>query len=270
MKLIKPSVEIIPQINTYHGMLEHIEKAARVCYKSEDKIEYDDFGRSKTAEKFVDKILNTYKHQSVAEHGTIYLSGKKPFIDTILPIVLSPYTKEVYYNGAAYVTTNYRVLLDAMKDSKIFDIDEKLIYMLMRDPSEYHIKRTTVKFICSRACAQQLTRHRSASFSMVSQRYCNYSKDKFGNEITYIYTGEGIHPIQAELYKHAEHAYLEMIEKGYKPQQARMVLPNATMTELIMTAYDTDWKNIFDLRCSSHADDEIRLLCTELKEKMNL
>ena len=59
---------------------------------------------------------------------------------------------------------------------------------------------------------------------------------------------------------------MELIDKGFKPQEARMVLPNATKTELVMTAFNDDWNRIFDLRCSNKADDEIRYLCNRVKE----
>nr|DAM35125.1 MAG TPA: Thymidylate synthase complementing protein [Bacteriophage sp.] len=157
----------------------------------------------------------------------------------------------------AYVSMNYRHIIE---NGWIDDLKYQC------DPTEKHNKRTTVKFICSRACAQQLTRHRCASFSMESQRFCGYNKDKFDGSITYVYLGDGIDPIQAELYQHAEHAYMELINKGFKPQEARMVLPNATKTELVMTAFQSDWNSIFDLRCSDKADDEIRYLCNKVKE----
>ena len=260
MILINPEVYLIQQKELMQGVYEQIELAARTCYKSEGNIKYDSDGNSITAKDFVNKILNVYKHRSVAEHATIYLtfSKKEPKLNICEDYILkNPYTRYVEDKDNYYITTNYRVIIDNNLESLLWYISK---------PTEKHNKRTTVRFICSRACAQQLTRHRCASFSMESQRYCNYDKSKFSGAITYIYLGDGINPIQAELYKHAEHAYMELIDKGFKPQEARMVLPNATKTELVMTAFNDDWNRIFDLRCSNKADDEIRYLCNRVKE----
>lgn len=264
MKLIKPSVEILHTSLDFKEVLEQIELAARVCYKSECNIQYDENNRSITAEPFVSKLLNVYKHRSVAEHGTIYLKvpkkGTMSELNWIWFLISNPYTKFNEDNDYDYITTNYRVIVDN-------NLQRALKFLSV--PTDKHNRRITVKFICSRACAQQLTRHRCASFSMESQRFCGYNKDKFDGAITYVYLGGGIDPIQAELYQHAEHAYMELINKGFKPQEARMVLPNATKTELVMTAFQSDWNNIFDLRCSDKADDEIKFLCTTLKNKLN-
>lgn len=264
MKLIKPSVEILHTPLDFKEVLEQIELAARVCYKSECNIQYNEDNRSITAEPFVAKLLNVYKHRSVAEHGTIYLKipkkGTISELNWIWFLISNPYTKFNEDNDYDYITTNYRVIVDN-------NLQRALKFLSV--PTEKHNKRITVKFICSRACAQQLTRHRCASFSMESQRFCGYNKTKFDGSITYIYLGDGIDPIQAELYQHAEYAYMELINKGFKPQEARMVLPNATKTELVMTAFQSDWNNIFDLRCSEKADNEIKFLCTTLKNKLN-
>ena len=258
MILINPEVQILPQKELMQGIYEQIELAARTCYKSEGNIKYDADGNSTTAKDFVDKIVNVYKHRSVAEHATIYLviPKKDPKMAQFM-LLRNPYTEYTEDTNNYYVTTNYRTIIDNKLESLLWHISK---------PTEKHNKRTTVRFICSRACAQQLTRHRCASFSMESQRYCNYDKSKFSGVITYIYLGEGVNPIQAELYQHAEHAYMELIDKGFKPQEARMVLPNATKTELVMTAFNDDWNRIFDLRCSDKADDEIRYLCNKVKE----
>lgn len=263
MKLIKPSVEVMHTPVDMTEVFEQIELAARVCYKSECNIQYNDDNRSITAEPFVSKLLNVYKHRSVAEHGTIYLTVPKHCdmaeLNWIWFLVSNPYTKFNEDDDFDYITTNYRVIVDN-------NIQRALKFQCT--PTDKHNKRITARFICSRVCAQQLTRHRCASFSMESQRFCSYDKGKFNNEITFIYLGEGINPIQAELYQHAEHAYMELINKHLKPQEARMVLPNATKTELVMTAFQSDWNNIFELRCSNKADDEIKLLCTTLKNKI--
>lgn len=165
MILINPEVHLIQQKELMQGVYEQIELAARTCYKSEGNIKYDSDGNSTTAKDFVNKILNVYKHRSVAEHATIYLtfSKKEPKLNICEDYILkNPYTRYVEDKDNYYITTNYRVIIDNNLESLLWYISK---------PTEKHNKRTTVRFICSRACAQQLTRHRCASFSMESQRY---------------------------------------------------------------------------------------------------
>ena len=137
----------------------------------------------------------------------------------------------------------------------------------------------------------EFVRHRVMSFAQESTRYCNYSKDKFGNECTFIYpnwfnkyfednysnlnirdwqTGLDIacaetNWIYAMLY--AEKAYFSSISNGMKPQQARTVLPNSLKTELVMTGFVSDWKHFFELRCSPNAHPQARELAIPLQEE---
>lgn len=253
MKLLKPSVEILDNSNPY----KLIEKCGRVCYKSESRITNDSYV------KFINMIKKN-KHLSVLEHGTFYLtipSGDLNFPrirEGVTKLLDNKYTKYKEHNQLLYVTTNYRVIVEN-------NLEALLFYNL--GISEHHYKRTTVKFVCSRACAQQLTRHRIASFSMESQRYCNYSKGKFNGEISFIYLKD-IPEVQKNLYSECEKVYMQLIANKFLPQEARMVLPNATKTELIMTAYNDDWQEIFNLRCSNSADEEIRFLCNPLKDQI--
>ena len=112
----------------------------------------------------------------------------------------------------------------------------------------------SVKFICDRGVSHELVRHRLASFAQESTRYCNYAKDTFGNEITFC------KPVWAPDYDEAdwdrflkalfeaENAYLGLINQGWQPQQAREVLPLCTASEIIHTAFASDWRFFFDLR----------------------
>ena len=116
------------------------------------------------------------------------------------------------------------------------------------------------------------------SFTQESTRYCNYSKDKFNNEITFIQPSwcENIEEskwdvrnITPEMIVHdslirAERNYNLLIKEGWKPQQARQVLPNALKTELIMTGFVSDWKHFFELRCASSAHPQARELAEPL------
>lgn len=128
------------------------------------------------------------------------------------------------------------------------------------------------KFTTDRSVTHQLVRHRLASYSQSSQRYCNYSKDKFNNEITFIepysYSGWGS-IAQAKFINYltfVEQTYIDLIKEGLKAEQARSVLPNCTMTEIIVTANLRQWKHIFDLRCKKDAQDDIRFLMIKARD----
>lgn len=183
MKLIKPSFEIWNQPAGLEGVYKQIEKVGRVCYKSEDKITED------SAKPFVDRMINS-KHYAMLEHGTVYLKipfGKMldngEFENEALAhwFVDNPYswvkTGGVGTEDCWYVTSNYRVLIEK-------DLLHTLQYLC--EPTEFHEKRITVHFVCDRGVSHEFVRHRVMSFAQESTRYCNYSKDKFGNEITFI------------------------------------------------------------------------------------
>lgn len=112
------------------------------------------------------------------------------------------------------------------------------------------------------------------SFAQESTRYCNYSKDKFNNELTFIepcwywsnITRDGFSVFRTAM-NEAENTYLYLIDNGWKPQQARAVLPNSLKTELVMTGFESDWKHFFDLRCDSAAHPQARELAVPLKEE---
>jgi thymidylate synthase (FAD) len=278
MKLIKPSVEIIPQKSGLQGMYEHIEKAGRVCYKSENLIKYDDFGNSITARDFVDRIVNVKKHGSIAEHGTVYLKirGDRKVADVYYG---DPYSRvnahkdyedfvNVYGKNTYYITTNYRVILERHRE-------EDLQYIC--EPTEYHDKRITVRVICPISVSREWNRHRAFSVSEKSTRYCNYSKDKFNNELTFckphwmqnIDIHEDAVKWLLQSTEEAEDAYLSIIDDGFKPQEAREVLPLCTATEVIYTGYTDDWEKFFDLRCANTAHPDIRNLATQLRNMIS-
>lgn len=139
----------------------------------------------------------------------------------------------------------------------------------------------TVRFICDRGVSHELVRHRIASFSQESTRYCNYSKDKFGNEITVILpcfwakdwqnpnlcSNEFLAWKNACLY--AEKMYFQLIEYGASPQEARSILPNSLKTEIVITANLREWRHIFHLRCSPKAHPQMRELMVPLLAKTN-
>ena len=148
----------------------------------------------------------------------------------------------------------------------------------------------TVKLVTSRAVLAQITRHRLNSFSVESQRYCNYNKDKFDNGVTFVkptwvsddVVGEydikwaGVygfdHDISSKIDKPTnrwfwncavcERDYLRLLREGWTPEQAREVLNNSTKTEIVMTANLRQWRAIFNQRCKMDAQSEIRWLLT--------
>ena len=181
MKLIKPSFEIWEQPTGLEGVYKQIEKVGRVCYKSEDKITED------SAKPFVDRMIKS-GHGAMLEHSTVYLqffwagavcqqcnqTAPNKLLDRYAG---NKYSIVHYHGNDVYVTTNLRVLVE----NNWLD-DLKYIC----EPTEYHERRVTVHFVCDRGVSHEFVRHRVMSFAQESTRYCNYSKDKFGNELTFI------------------------------------------------------------------------------------
>ena len=289
MKLIESSVQIIEEKDPY----KMIELAGRTCYKSEDKI------TENSAKEFVDRMIKL-GHGAMLEHGTIYLKIDKTEDGHLPPARLywsdgnhKKYTRVRKHGNSIYVTTNLRVIVE---NNRLDDLQYQV------EPTEHHEKRITAKFICDRGVSHEFVRHRVFSFAQESTRYCDYSKDKFGNDITYIIPSwldlpEGkysnwdndwcdvselklLYPEVDNLsdpancflqsIKNAEYYYFMLINRGWKPQQARQVLPNATKTELVMTGFESDWERFFELRCSGAAHPDAKKLADELKSLMNV
>jgi thymidylate synthase (FAD) len=279
MKLIKPSFEILEQTPGIQGVKKQIELAGRTCYKSEDKI------TDTSCEEFVSRMVNS-GHGAMLEHGTVYLFIKvsaynQSLIYHIQEYEKNPYSKVLYLgtddneetefkdvlgNPATgdmqyVITTNYRVLVE---NGWLDDLQYQC------EPTEYHEKRITVKFICDRGVSHEFVRHRTMSFAQESTRYCNYSKDKFGNEITCILPSwelEGAYLEFEEDLKVIESIYFKWINKGWKAQEARYFLPTGVKTELVVTGFVSDWKYFFKLRCHSTAHPQARELAIPLQEE---
>ena len=210
MKLIRPSVDIPEHIDGVQ-ILKTLEKIARTCYKSEDKITEDD----SSARKLIGTIMQVH-HESILE-----------FVDI------------------------------------------------------------TVKFTCSRVTSQSIVRHRLGSYAQESTRYCNYSKDKFDNQLTFIipqwsmlsqgeYTVDDVlenaEPrdcIFLENCKNAELTYNRLVKVGCRAEEARDVLPFCTKTEINVKYNLREWRHFFELRCSSKAHPEIRLLARTLLKRFH-
>lgn len=276
MKLIKPSVEIIKQEEyDLNHIFKFIELAGRTCYKSEDKITED------SAKDFVDRMIRS-GHDAMLEHGTVYLTIPSANVTDIIisKYYSNPYSKTFINLTNTYITTNYRVLVEN-------EWLDDLKYLCK--PTVFHAKRTTVKFICDRAIANEFVRHRVFSFAQESTRYCNYTKDKFNNELTFIIPcwikdlKEGSYYAYCEYHNSKndaskrwfdicmsiEFVYTNLIEKKWKPQEARTILPNSLKTELVMTGFDSDFPHFFELRCAPDAHPQAKELADMLKDKFN-
>ncbi len=194
MRVIKPQVEILDDING-DEILRKIERAGRVCYKSEERITPD------SAKAFIQNILKS-GHESVIEH-----------------------------------------------------------------------EKVSVRIICDRGVTHEIVRHRMASYSQESTRYCNYAKDKFGNELTFIkpcFWEEGSEEYQrwAQMMQKIEDTYNEMVAMGAKPQEARSILPNSLKTEIIVTMDLREWRHFFKLRTAERAHPQMREVACMLLEEM--
>lgn len=202
MQILKAKAEVLLTSTTmYEEMLEIIEKAGRICYKSEDKITND------SAEKFIEMLIKR-RHESVLEHKSI-----------------------------------------------------------------------SVLVQCDRGVTHEIVRHRIASYSQESTRYCNYSKDKFGKEINVIDIGTGfkynynnendIDKYKEWLYamEDAEKHYMKMIELGATPQEARSVLPTSLKTEIVITMNIREWRHFFKLRSSNAAHPQMREVSDMILER---
>ena len=184
MKIINPSFTFQELVDG-SSILKRIEKAGRVCYKSEDKITED------SAEKFISGILKR-GHESVIEHEKI-----------------------------------------------------------------------TVSIICDRGVSHEIVRHRIASYSQESTRYCNYSSDKFGNELTFIkpcfwLDDDPKYIIWRDQMQAAECAYNKLLLEGASPQEARSILPNSLKTEIVVTMNMREWRHFFKLRTAQAAHPQMK------------
>ena len=288
MKLIKQSFEIIEQKDfTLVGIKKLIERCGRVSHKSEDRITED------SAKTFVERMMKM-KHLSTCEFGTVYLyiDYHNPSFGKIIDKYSSnEYSKCIVFPNEVCISSNYRVLVE---NNWLDDLK------YLCEPTEYHHKRYTVKFICDRAILAEFTRHRKFSFMAESTRYCNYSKGKFNSELTFIipcwmdipegsidlgnydktsarYKDGNIYIIDTKppyvgvdfirSLCEAEANYLSIVRNSWKPEQARNVLPLSLKTELYMCGFAEDWEKFFELRCATNSHPQARELAIPLREE---
>ena len=280
MELVIPHFEIWQQGNNIADIWDHIARCTRVCYQSTPK----EIGE--TSEEFVKRVilrnitngdLNWDKiHGAMLEHGTVYLEivvdyNDRNYLDIEHKYESNKYSKVTYDGALAYITTNLRVIYENgwLDDLKY-----------ICEPTEYHAKRVTVSFTTNIGVTREFNRHRVDSIAEESTRYCNYNKrndgqikiglpawlldednieyvdrhstDELHSYCTDIADGDDIKWCDIDYYLFAltcaEYCYNNLIAKGWKPQQAREVLPLATKSQLIHTAFIDDWKHFFALR----------------------
>ena len=214
-------------------------------------------------------MLESRGHDRPLEFGTVYLSRtsqKEDNMEWLDKYAYNPWSKFSFGNGSTringelkntiYVTTNYRVI-------KEHHWEDDLQYLC--EPTEYHHKRYTVHMVLDRGVMDEFRTHVGLSHLAESTRYCNYSKDKFGNELTFIdpcweiktanerITPEGTHVSSDALefltaLNEAEDHYLSLLAKGWTPQQARSVLPLGIKSELISCGFEDAWENFMRRR----------------------
>lgn len=294
MKLIESKAEVLIQEEGLQGIYKMIELAGRTCYKSEANITPD------SAKEFVERMMKS-GHTAMLEHGTVYLAMP---METVMPMEgnewykyhKNPYSKggivcEVNGETKVAATTNYRVLVE---NNWLGDLQ------YLCEPTEFHKRRISIKFVTDRGVSHELVRHRVFSFAQESTRYCNYSKDKFGNELTFIIPSnfktvlpEGHYAMKATgfvcndkpvdinsilsvrpylyMIRTSEEMYMKALEFKATPQEARQVLPNALKTEIVMTGFLEDWRHFFHLRyfgTTGKPHPDMLLLATKAKEAL--
>jgi len=135
-------------------------------------------------------------------------------------------------------------------------------------------EKLSVRIVCDRGVTHELVRHRIASYSQESTRYCNYSKNKFGNQLTFIkpcfwIEGSPEYTLWEEQMRSIEMCYLALIRSGAAPEQARSILPNSLKTEIIVTMNLREWRHFFRLRTSERAHPQMREIAMPLLTRMH-
>lgn len=152
---------------------------------------------------------------------------------------------------------------------------EKFVGMILKSGHESVLEheKITVRFVCDRGVTHEIVRHRIASYSQESTRYCNYSKDKFGGEITFIRPcfwaeDDEKYAVWKETMQGIEDSYVKLISLGAKPEEARSILPNSVKTEIMVTMNLREWRHFFKLRTSERAHPQIREIAIPLLNEL--
>lgn len=261
MKFIKQSFEFINQTDfSLVGIKKHIERCARVSYKSEDKITDTSY------EKFVN-MLESRGHDRPLEFGTVYLDiptkDLEPgyeYINAVGKYALNPWSIKEDFDNHACISTNYRVIKDN-------HWEDDLQYLC--EPTEHHHARYTVHMILDRGVMDEFRTHVGLSHLAESTRYCNYSKDKFGNELTFIQPCWDIRGTNyIDFLQQAEWGYFRMLKNGWTPQQARSILPLGIKSELISCGFKDAWENFMRRRSPKYGDPGAHPMAAEIADKL--
>ena len=286
MKLIKQSFQFVNQKGfTLKDIYKHIEYCARISYKSQDKITDTSY------EKFVN-MLESRGHDRPLEFGTVYLTLRGDDTNALRNIFTyteNPWTKirkqviKAEYDPNTHVvlnhvTTNYRVIVEN-------HLEEDLKYLC--EPTEYHYKRYTVHMVLDRGVMDEFRTHVGLSHLAESTRYCNYSKDKFGNAITFIkpcwlddeklklygpyhtvIRDKSPESIFIANLNNVERDYLDLIKLGWTPQQARSILPLGIKSELISCGFEDAWENFMRRRSPKYGDPGAHPMAAEIADKL--
>lgn len=292
MKIIRPYYEIL-NIGYEDNQLEKIEKCGRVCYQSSDKITED------SNIQFVKNIVKR-EHYSVLEHASLAIScSERVFKDFNPPLENKRFFTFSKKENDFVICGNFRAWFELISSSpkKYNEIQHVLLYFFpeifkdicfspdrteeavllkfsQMDEDELYIHyRPTVVFIADRGFLAEIRTHRDASFSVESTRYCLYSNEKFGKEITVIepfYYADrlSMYDMWKSSCQVAEDAYMTLIENGSSPQEARSVLPTSLKTQIAMTANYKEWEHVFKLRTDVAAHPQMRQLMEPLKKEL--
>ena len=274
MKLIEPKYEIVEQAPGIDGAYKIAEYAGRVCYKSDCNIKED------SAPKFVEMLMKS-KHMTPLEHATIYMRtdnlnvanfySRNPYSHVNVvnePISAMNNLHDYFPTVEYYITTNLRVIVENGRE------DDMKRYWC--EPTENHEKRVTVLFICDIGVTREYNRHRKASINEESTRCCNYTKERFGSELNImipVFLKDRLDDYVSRTFEQycdivvngpiskmtdidwwmfsnlcAERSYSELINRGWKAQEARTILPLDTRSTLVYTMFIKDWNHFFDLR----------------------
>ncbi len=244
MILIEPKVELLKEDNFY----SHVANCARVCYASNNNSNVSD-------EQFCKNVLIANNHLSMFRHSTIYCKYDRNDWDKYtVDIFHLAQNINVVYLGDLYIIMNGQSYLEFKRNNiaETLKIDSHIIKDLPNELNEY--KRFTFKVITQISTSRELNRVSPNNIAERSTRYCNYSKDKFGNQICickpYYYDNLEIADQLAFINRMSEYEgnYLNRISKGWKPEDAREFLPLCTATEVVYTYNVREWRHIIDLR----------------------
>ena len=300
MQLILPHVELLKPQFDETSVWAHVVRCAQTCYKVDKEV------TDPWAWISEHLLKNEPQHCSPLEHGTFYLTitldsteasltkddqwGRKMTIVDFyeknkyshVNVHFSDHTTGVTY----YITTNGRVIVE---NNRFDDLD------FLTKPFKRHEKRYTLRFTCDIGVSREANRHRTISPSEQSTRYCNYSRDRFGNELSVVLPTD-LFDVPADQLVPADHltycqsllmrkgpqwqpldwwfyanlacetAYMNLIRLGWKPQQARRILPLDTQTEVVYTAFEKDWNHFLYLRDDKAAHPDMRFLARQVRD----